>query len=563
MNSAERFPYIPDIAYIDPAKPINPYHPTDMRLHTRLFLLTLLPGLLSLAGCKSGGTDCGCEELVCETCSDKIQQLEDRYDQQYLASADGYHKLIADFHNATNPSGSAGQVLNRTDLYFDMSDGMYDKIQEAETQGSGLLTDLVNVLSSVGGDLAYYRLQAEGEPVVPINSSNVKQFVRTAANYNASFNYAPLDAGVEAIVRNHDRQSVFITDGELARKQGSIDPTIAWAVESFTQWLREGNRLDFVVMPTSKNERLFFIFFTPRKLANRDNSAIEAFLEATRDVNRSGYSHLKFTISDYRLEKKDDGRPAKETGLNSTFVYNVGYYDPQLALDDGYEHIHLDDIESYVKFVEAFAAGDYNGDFEPQLDEKNKIFYNLLLTNEFINYQIANLDLRVEDFTAPLASYMNYQKCTQADTAVYIDEEGNKQVFWCNPAAGCRDTSACAFDEAQWHGRVVPEVFVLHEASTIQKGTSDFNTALVAVKPSPNLDVNTLYELGCIRLDLYIRDVIYDEKKQDFDLLKWPFKDRINSGLSESVRLAMRDLKPQNRLIYTWYLTFPVESLAL
>ncbi|RMG73594.1 MAG: hypothetical protein D6722_03525 [Bacteroidetes bacterium] len=519
--------------------------------------------------CDGGPVDCGCDELACEVCADKIEILESRYSKQYLEDANGYHELIAAFHAATNPSGSAGTVKDQIDLYFDMSDGMYEKVQEAEAQGTGLLTDLINVSTSVGNKLSYFRLESgTGEKIRPIEEPNVRQYVRTVSNYNSSFNYAPLDTAVAVIVRNHDRQSIFITDGELARSdiRGAVDPGLAWAVKPFTEWLSQGNRLDFVVMPTSRDERLFFIFFTPQKLANRTNSGIEAFLEATRDVNRNeGYRHLKFTINDYRLEQQDDGRAKDQVGLNSTLVYNVGYYSPRYAVEDGYTHLHFDDIQAFAEFTEAFAAGDFNGDFDPKLDEKNKLFFNLQLTNEFINYQIANLDLKVEDFTQALGAYMDYQRCGRADTAIYIDEEGNKQTFWCNPYAGCADTTACIFPESQWRGSPIADLFTLHEESVLKEEANAFRTASIAIKPvaSDKFDVNALYNMGCARLDLYIRDVNYDPKKQDFDLLRWPYEGRYNTGLSESIRLAMRDLKPQNRLIYTYYITFPAESLAL
>ena len=524
---------------------------------------------LTLAACNGGTPDCGCEPLVCETCEDKIETLENRYSQRYFQNAAGYHDLIADFHRATNPSGSAGVVTEQIDLYFDMSDGMYQKVQEAESQGTGLLTDLINVATSVGNPLAYYRLESGTDAKIrPITDRNVKQYVRTASNYSSRFNYAPLDTAVAAIVANHDRQSIFVTDGELARQdiRGAVDPSLAWAVRPFTAWLKEGNRLDFVVMPTSRDERLFFIFFTPQKIANRPNSSIEAFLEATRDVNRTdGYRHLKFTINDYRLEQQEDGRARDQQGLNSTLVYNVGYFAPRFAVEEGYAHVHFEDIQGFAEFVERFAAGDYNGDFDPKLDEKNKLFFNLVLTNEFVNYQVANLDLKVEDFTQALGAYMDYQRCGMADTAVYIDEEGNKQVFWCNPYAGCADTTQCGFPAEAWRGSPIADLFTLHEESVLKDTPNAFRTATIAIKPvaAEKFDVNALYNMGCARIDLYIRDVNYDPGKQDFDLLRWPYEGRYNTGLSESIRLAMRELKPENRLIFTYYLTFPVESLAL
>ncbi|MEO1451818.1 MAG: hypothetical protein AAFV07_19970, partial [Bacteroidota bacterium] len=308
-----------------------------------------LLGLLWLSGC-GGGADlaCDCQPEACETCTDKILDQEDQVYKTYLEDADDYHRLIGEFHHATQGEGSAANVLKQADLYFDMSDGMYAKITEAEAQGSGLLTDLVNVVTGSGNQARYYRLERNSpDKFVPLEGNNVKSFVRNPRNYKSEYNYAPLDTAVDKIVARHDRQSILITDGELAKRSiaGAVDRGDAWAVKAFKQWLGEGNRLDFVVMPTKKDERLFFIFFTPQKVADSKN-IVDGYLEATRDVNNAeGYQHLKFSINDYTLTRKEDGRRTNENGYNSTFVYNVGYYSPKVDLASGFEHLHIDDIQ--------------------------------------------------------------------------------------------------------------------------------------------------------------------------------------------------------------------------
>lgn len=522
-----------------------------------------------LSGC-GGGADvaCNCQPEACETCTDKLLDQEDQIYQDYLAEADDYHRLVKEFHHATQGEGSAANVLKQVDLFFDMSDGMHAKITEAEGQGSGLLTDLVNVVSGSGNQAGYFRLERNApEKFVPLEGGNVKSFVRNPRNYKSDYNYAPLDTAVAKIVARHDRQSILITDGELAKRSivGTVDRGDAWAVTAFKQWLGEGNRLDFVVMPTSKDQRLFFIFFTPQKLASEKN-IVDGYLEATRDVNNAdGYQHLKFSINDYKLNRKEDGRRTNENGYNSSFVYNVGYFSPKVDLAAGYEHLHIDDIQGFAEYLEAFGAGDYAGDYEPKLDEVNKLFYNLELTNEFINYQIANLRIETQDITQRLGAYLDFQRCQIADTVLYIDEVGKKSVFWCNPTVSCQDTSVCAFDGVG-KGNGIREVFDLHEESVMKPGTGDFRVAAVAIKPDANLNLDALYSLGMARIDLFVDGVVYEEKKQDFKLLQWPYKGRLNTGLSDSIRLAMRDLKDAgklNRRLYSWYLTFPSESVVM
>lgn len=516
-----------------------------------------------LLGCGGGGpaVDCNCEVEACDACEEKIARLEENFYAQYLEDGQKMYRLVQGFEQASQKQGSAREVSDHIDMYFDMSSGLHQKVSQTRRGNTDLLTDLINIVSR--SPATYYRLNAKlSNPLERIDNrqvGDVKVFVRNPANYNNANNYAPLDTAVAEIVRKHDRQSIFVTDGELARQNipGIVDPSMAWALQPFTQWLGEGNRLDFVVLSYPNQERLFFIFFTPEKLANAPNSAIEAFLEATADLKRNdSYGHLKFTINDYRLSKEEDGRPRNESGINSTFVDWVMDYERRGGPEQGFEHIHVYDPKVFYEYIEDFASGKFNGDFRPELDEKNKLFYQLLLTNEFINYQIANLAVEVQDISRPLQAYQDYLKCQQADTAMVVDEQGDKHTYWCNPYLNCEDPARCSFGPEDARGRRVAELFELHEESVMEQGGDGFSTARIAIRPVKNFNVDAWWETGMFRIDLFIEDVRYDEKKQDFELLKWPYKNTINTGLSESVRLAMRELKPQHKRIYSYYITY-------
>ncbi|MEZ4775301.1 MAG: hypothetical protein R3D00_19100 [Bacteroidia bacterium] len=528
------------------------------------FFLTriLVFSLIIYSGCSKNpcpASDCACGEEICEMCEEQIASVDGAFCGDYLSEANGFHKLIDGFHQISQQNGSAKEVLDRVDVYFDMSDGMNYKVAKAEDD-AGLLTDLVNLIS--GEKAEYFRLSsASGNEIEKLPKSTggrIQTYVRNPQNYNSANNYAPLDVAADSIVRNHDRQSVLITDGELANKNvsGVVDPKFPWGQIPFKKWLGEGNRLDFVVK-TVNEERLFFIFFTPRLTAEKGNSLIEAYLESTADVKKAdAYHHLKFTLSDYALEEVDRGRPAKEAGLSTTFPDWVVDYSIRRNLDQGYEHLHIEDEKNFKDFLSGFEQGEYNEDLKSEYEERNKLFYDLLFTNEFVNYQIADLEIKVRDFSGPLADYMNYLKCEQAQSVTFEDEEGQKKTYWCNPWANCQDTEGCVFRTDETGGREIKEVFGLHEESKISVDDKQFSTAKIAIKPSENFNVDEMYEMASCRIDLYIKNVEYSEGRQNFDVLTWKYKNVDYTGLSESIRLAMRELKPQNKRIYTYYITF-------
>ena len=110
-------------------------------------------------------TACECGESVCDRCFDQIASVDGQFCEEYLFDPNGYHRLIEGYHQENQTSGSAKEVLEKVDVYFDMSDGMNYKVIQAEDE-AGLLTDLVNILS--GETVEYFRLRAdEGNEIEP------------------------------------------------------------------------------------------------------------------------------------------------------------------------------------------------------------------------------------------------------------------------------------------------------------------------------------------------------------------------------------------------------------
>lgn len=504
-------------------------------------------------------SECACEEDTCERCEDAIAELDDRFYANYLADAEGWNRLIEAYHRQRMGQPAQTEVKPVIDIYLDMSWGMSPKIRAVEER-SGLLTDLINIVAARQPN--YFRLRDEkGQEIEPLPASiggDIRSFIRDARNYGAQNNYAPLDVGLDTLVKNQDRQSILITDGELARtgvSAGSVDLTLAWAQVPFTQWLQEGNQIDFIASEVN-DERLFFIVFTPRSLTDNPQNVIQTFLEATRNQQKQEqYTHLKFALNDYRLEVAKDGRPAAQSGLNSTFVDWVPDYSLQTNLEKGFQHIHIADEEAFKDYILDFQQGKFNEDFQSELNERNKIIYSLTFTNEFVNYQVADLKLEVRSLAQPLQEFIGYLKCTQSQRIPFEDEEGTQRTVWCNPSVSCQDTTACPALATLSPGRPLNEVFTLHEESAMAIDTNQFSSARIAIKPAKNFNQDNFWSTSVFKIDIFIQNVQYDEGRQNFDILKWPYKGRVNEGLSNSIRGAMQHLKPDNQLIFTYYIT--------
>ena len=505
--------------------------------------------------------DCPCPEEVCALCELTIDDINAEMEREYFMDANGFQKILDQYHQLSSISGgSAKEVRSEVDLYFDKSDSMSDKVRSAG-KNDGLLSYLLNVVPRRS---RYFQLTSSGFEA--LTASDPKIYVKIPSNYTADGNYAQLDSAMAAIIRNPERQSILVTDGELAiRKLTKNYRDMAWAKSHFSRWLKAGNQVDFIVHVVGQ-ERLFFILFTPKKLAGKNNeqSVIRKFIKSTTNAQREGqYNWLSFNVNDYQLEKPTDDRPVQERGINSTLIDYMGteLFTRFESLSEGYEHIHFEDKEAFSQYVQDFYDDFYVDDYRPEYKERNKLFYGLKLTNEFINYQIANLDIQVEDFTGSFQDYMDYLKCGKSRTIQEEDEEGNLNTYWCNPWNDCQDNTTCNFTANQGN-REAREIFELHEESTMQEDPSGFKTADIAIKPSKNFQEHAWWDMGYIKVGIFIKDVTYSNQ-QDFDLLKWNQGGELNTGLSESIRLAMQDLEPKNKLIYTYYFTYPIQEIGL
>ena len=514
-----------------------------------LFLITLF------AGCSPSSM---CEE--CEGCEEKCGLLEDKMTSWEDLSN---HQMIREFHRLTQEKNSADTSDDSTDVYVDNSDSMQQPLTR-DNDIKGLFSDLRNLL--LDANPAYFEVYKDAiHRMKPMSRGELDTYFHNAKNYNQY--YAPLGKVVDRIAENPGRQAVLITDGELwtkAQPYTSSSHSFAWGAKGFRKWLEGNNEIDIVLRSFKprgrkgiKEMRFFMIFFTPRDKAISGNSLIADYLKKLDNSGKSNLvTHLNFSQNAYTLKDLNPQNLGQdEAGLNSVIAANW-LYEREVTPTRRYQHIHYQDKPSkFVDFMNNFVDGNYTEEMDRR-SERDKLFYDLEITNNFVNYDILQVKARTTDLTLPLAQLRKHIRCTISDTVININEAtGGKDTVWCNPGYGCRPPTACGdFTPTQ---AVIPEIFDIHEEFYSNWQPEDKSKGNIAIRPAQNFNYENLIDYTHYKIEVFIKEAKYKER-EGFELLAWKDTSYPNpevSGLQESLKQAMESLEPENKVIYTYYLT--------
>lgn len=536
----------------------------DKKLFPIFFLVLVLALLIASCGRNN--------QYVCEGCEEKSALIDEKMEKYYDLSTGN---LIEDFHRYINPEEKT-EIIDSIDCYIDMSNGMsVPFIEDRNTRT--LFADLRNCLPKNKTNYLSVSGAVENQEIQRLPDRNIDSYLANPSNFSEK--YSPLDSAIIRIVNHPNRQSIFVTDGELARRKDkwkkknggftSINPEEAWAREEFKKWMNQGNEIDFIIMSFKPGYhkahvdtmRLFFIFFTPKQLALSGKNQCRRFLESTKNANHLDYTHLNFSRNAYNLQRNpESNRRFEEVGLNMAYIGEFdGYFEMNLNKELNYQHIHLfKEKEDFNIFINNFIDG--NLDKYMDAGEKNKFLYDLLITNEFVNYEILELGIGVKNITEDLENFLSYKRCMMSDTVILTDPETlEKDTVWCNPEFDCQDTSVCRFAFDTQNSR---NVFQLHKS--FMEGWQNVNgnkrEGNIAIKPfdAEKFDYDAFAEMTHFKVDVMITDASYKEQA-DFALLKWRDKQFLNPemrGLFYSMKYAMENLKPKNQVIFSYYFTF-------
>ncbi|MGM9843218.1 MAG: hypothetical protein ACI30S_03225 [Muribaculaceae bacterium] len=424
--------------------------------------------------------------------------------------------------------------------YIDFSDGVNLAYDDADTKE--VLRTILNSLS--GSSCAYFRLAdskmdtIQGTPEDIFNKAiDPKEYLKQKA---------PIRTALEQIIAD-GKPAVLITDYE--EYDGNKIMKNAFAKRFFVDWLKKDRNITFLIVDykeKGKDKKLFFTIFdgNPNRLIDKITSALQGKPE----------NYKKFVMSNSYYEVKTN-YPAANKGGNyhgEDGLDNVTCVQEDISMEDRYIAMPKFKAEYYpltVPYSDVVSNG-----YAMQYESKPypPYSYTYFIQGFYFDfthfaYDDVELDVKVSNAQADYTNYFNYvyaenQRANHVEGAEdnYFDIYGNNKFPYAEaPMSEVKDMFKLEDDPSEKYPS--PVTF---------DGFREYGLDFDWEKFGDGTQINGA-ELGdLLRVDIVIADV--DDK--DADELEPLFKWGDYDNLSESVRLALQEVRPIGKVVYTFYI---------
>ena len=450
-------------------------------------------------------------------------------------------ELIEDF--VKNKAELKEALPDKYSAYLDFSDGVNLAYNEAETKEI-----LRSILNSINGDDAtYYSLADHKMDTIAGNPDDIFKKATDPKQYNHQA--APVRTALDNIVKE-GKPAILITDYE--EYDGKTIHKGAFAKPYFVDWLKNDNQITFLIVnykEKNKDKKLFFTIFdgNPNKLTAKILDAIKG----------KASNFEKFVMSNSNYEVKTDylaankgGNYHTEDGLDNVSCVQEDVNEPdRFTLMPQYKTEYYPLLASYTEVaVNANGIQNESKPFPPYsfTNFLQHIFFNF----QNFAYDDVELDVKVSNAQADYNKYWQYVYAFNQEKPElgvkdnpFFDEKGNLRSEWKyaeQPLGEIKDM----FDLEDNPSKGDPK------AKTFP-GFKEYGIAFDDEFDCTQINGANLSDL--IRVDIVIKDVD-DKDKEDIEkLFKWGDYD----NLSESVRLALQEVRPIGKVVYTYYIKAP------
>lgn len=447
-------------------------------------------------------------------------------------------ELIEDF--VKNKAELKEALPDKYSAYLDFSDGVNLAYNDAETKEI-----LRSILNSINGDDAtYYSLADHKMDTIAGNPDDIFKKATDPKQYNHQA--APVRTALENIVKE-GKPAILITDYE--EYDGKTIHKGAFAKPYFVDWLKNDNQITFLIVnykEKNKDKKLFFTIFdgNPNKLTAKILDAIKG----------KASNFEKFVMSNSNYEVKTDylaankgGNYHTEDGLDNVSCVQEDVNEPdRFTLMPQYKAEYYPLLASYTEVaVNANGIQNESKPFPPYsfTNFLQHIFFNF----QNFAYDDVELDVKVSNAQADYNKYWQYVYAFNQEKPElgvkdnpFFDEKGNLRSEWKyaeQPLGEIKDM----FDLEDNPSKGDPK------AKTFP-GFKEYGIAFDDEFDCTQINGANLSDL--IRVDIVIKDVD-DKDKEDIEkLFKWGDYD----NLSESVRLALQEVRPIGKVVYTYYI---------
>jgi hypothetical protein len=530
---------------------------------SKCFLLAIaLPFIIS--SCRDG-----CNEKYDKSTCKRVREKSSELNRKATNYARQKDKLILDYHIFIHGyNQSHGHASDSIDVYLDRTIGM-DVMIKAFGQDN-TWTSLINSL--IGRKANWNEVYGSKNPEDFVKSLTRPPRFDELINEEYYKEYgSPLDSAFSMIVRNKNRQSIFITDGELARdghsflradgKTTIINQKEAWAKEMIDSWLMDGSVIDVLLRPyyrpyAQDTMRGFVFVFTPASLVNDPGNIKNIILNNLRTKERDNLHHLRFGYYDHSMSRIEP--PAGSAGevINRNFTDKHGGNSIRRSVhqEKRFEHLHFNlPVDDFRKFFYTWINWT-----EDRLTREpiktHKLFDNLGFINNYLVFDSIKLGLRVYNLDLAIDDFILMKKTEWADTieteqwgTIYCiedfdfpNERPDFRMATISPLVNCFSIGFPAS---------VNQVGLLYQKYSVNAfSRSGFN-------------FRDFQASNSFRIDFVIEDFSHLGNGPSLSLLKWNnhiFSDPVNDGVYRSFLNAFTENQRfiREKPVYTIYLTF-------
>jgi hypothetical protein len=449
-------------------------------------------------------------------------------------------------------TGTGKQTTGLPAMYVDFSAGMYTAFGTPAIKD--LMPECFNTV--LAQKFEVYKL-AEGQvtPLQVSGSTELGQIVNDPKQYLDR--RAPIQAAVEKIVGSQN-DALLITDFEEWQNNAEVTAT-AYLKIPFSKWLKEGNAISFFIADYREgkvDKHIYFTVFTygratGKSLIDKLRSKL-AVLPAKFDLAADAWA----LSTDY--PGQNTGGIFHDAGGKSEKDQNV--LDLQNAYINGLQQ-HKP-FEYYPLGVSWATIAELRKDYVAQ-NQFNELFRKLFidLSNDD-SYRYKELEVGAFDATADFERYARSVEVLKHRPKIikgsngenkFSDEEKDPIALTCYTADGSVKP-AYRYEAAE--SPVLTDMFLLNKALFTNTSATDKKRAEIGIAFSPSFDAGKITDpKGLLKITVKVKDATVNDANPVLDKLKWTNVDGVsNTGLYNSVKSTLDELKPAGKTIYTYYL---------
>lgn len=463
----------------------------------------------------------------------------------------GLGKRIGVYHDLKFPDPADIKKGNPA-LYIDFSAGINNAFRDPVI--SGLMSACFNTVLAEKFDV----FKLGSNQIIPLAINNTAELGQKISDPGEYLDiWAPIQAAVEKIA-NGDNDALLITDFEEWQNKTEITHT-AYLKIPFSKWLAKGNTIHFFIADYQEGAVAKHIYFTIFNCGHANASGLISKLEA-----KLAPLNARFDLSARAYQLFTDYPGEKSGGI---FYDSHGRTEKQkniLDLKDGY----IDGLtngkpyEFYPLGIDWKTIAETHDAYQSQ-NQFNDIFRNLFidLSNDD-SYSYGGFQVKTNDISADFDSYSRSEEVVRHQPKLAKGSNGEARFADDEKdpiALGCYHTDGTVKDEYKYLLKppvAVPEAFLLN--STLFKNTKSSNLKKTefGIAFDPEFQLKRIPDLnGLLEVDIVLTNAKPHVDNPKLAKFKWiNAKGSLNTGLYESVINTLQELKPVNKVIYSYYI---------